>query len=278
MAERMVNKIVLLIFLIFVVACSNDWHASLPNPWTLSEEQISEILPQFHQQYPKFEDRLKAITLWRIGTPYDEFKLGEEITPDKDPIFRLDVSDCTVHVLTSLALAQSRNWAEARENMKVIHYKEDELGNQFPTYESRWHFTSERIHLSLYTDDITEELLDLNLLRNVHLELNKKDDGTNLLNINWSNDIELSFIPNRFIDQDLLKKLPKICGIAFVRESYIKNGLLIAHEGILIDRQYLVHASSEFGQTVNVDFLEYYSRNGKPRFDGIMIYKFVPLD
>ena len=42
-------------------------------------------------------------------------------------LFRLDVSDCTVHVLTSLATAQSKNWVEAKENMITIHYKEDEI-------------------------------------------------------------------------------------------------------------------------------------------------------
>ena len=176
----MVKKITLFVLFILVLACSNDWYASLPNPWTLSEEQVSEILPQFYEQYPKFEDRLKAITQWRIGTPYDEFKLGEEVAPDKDPLFRLDTSDCTVHVLTSLALAQSRSWTEARENMKVIHYKEDEFGNRSPTYESRWHFTSERIQLSDHTYGITEDLFDLGLLKNVRLALNKKNDGAKI--------------------------------------------------------------------------------------------------
>lgn len=273
----MVKKIILLILLLLVFTCSDNWYTSLPNPWTLSEEQLSEILPQFYEHYPKFEDRLKAITLWRIGTPYEEFKLGEETPPDDDPLFRLDVSDCTVHVLTSLALTQSRSWAEAKENMIIIHYKEDEFGNLNPSYESRWHFTSERIHLSLHTYDITEALFDLGELKNVDISLNKKSDGTNLLDINWSNDLNLSYIPNNLIDQGFLRKLPKVCGVAFVRESYINNGLLVAHEGILLDRQNLVHASSEYGETVNVDFLDYYFKNGEPRFDGIMVYKFDPI-
>ena len=41
-----------------------------------------------------------------MGTPYGIFKLGEEIDPDPDPILRVDTSDCTVHVLTTLAFAK----------------------------------------------------------------------------------------------------------------------------------------------------------------------------
>jgi hypothetical protein len=44
----------------------------------------------------------------------------------------------------------------------------------------------------------------------------------------------------------------------------------------LIDQTDLVHASSEFGKTARVDFIDYLYRGGKPRFDGIMIYKIEP--
>ncbi|SVD89957.1 uncharacterized protein METZ01_LOCUS442811, partial [marine metagenome] len=40
---------------------------------------------------------MKAIARWRVNTPYEIFKLGEEVDPDPDPIIRLDVSDCTAH-------------------------------------------------------------------------------------------------------------------------------------------------------------------------------------
>ena len=84
------------------------------------------------------------------------------------------------------------------------------------------------------------------------------------------------FIPTRNIDQDFLRSVPDICGIAFVRHSYFDMGILIAHEGVLIDRSNLVHASSELNYTGMVDFLEYLNNNGGPRFDGVMIYKFTP--
>lgn len=267
-------------FVIFTLGCSTnfEWVDSLPKPWLLNEEEVSELLPKFKEQYPDFGERLKALTLWRIGTPYEEFKLGEEKLPDTDPLFRLDVSDCTVHVLTSLVMAQSSNWDEARGKIINLHYKENADGIHLPTYTSRWHFTSDRLLSNPSTVNITERIVSNDELKSVELVLNQKHDGSYLLDIDWTKSIQISYIPNYLIDNDFLIELPDICGIAFVRESYIENGLLIAHEGILLDKIDLVHASSNAGQTVKIDFMEYYFSNDYPIFDGILIYKFVPLD
>ena len=282
----MLNKLLKLLYvsiLIIITSCSNErenwrWIDTLPNPWLLSKTEVSNILPEFHKRFPNFEERLKAITIWRIGTPYEIFKLGEETLPDIDPIIRLDVSDCTVHVLTSLSFAQSKDWDEARDNMIKIHYKIDENGNHTPIYKSRWHFTSDRIISNPYTVNITNELTGSSDLENVDLTLNYKDDGSELLDIDWSKKVQFSYIPNNKVDLNLLEKLPNVCGIAFVRKSYFKNGLAIAHEGILIDQKDMIHASLDADKTVRVDLLEYYFGDENPIFDGIMIYKFVPLD
>jgi len=133
-------KILNVLILMITTSCSGEtdnqqWIETLPKPWLLSETEVSKILPEFHKRFPNFEDHLKAIVIWRIGTPYELFKLGEEVLPDTDPIFRLDVSDCTVHVLTSLSIAQSKTWDEARDKIIAIHYKINEDGNQKPTYD-----------------------------------------------------------------------------------------------------------------------------------------------
>ena len=282
----MLNRLFIIInvlILIIITSCCGEsknqqWIDNLPKPWLLSESEVSNILPAFHKRFPNFEERLIAFATWRIGTPYELFKLGEEIPPDTDPIIRLDVSDCTVHVLTSLSFAQSKTWDEAREKIIKIHYKINEDGNQIPTYQSRWHFTSDRIISNPYTVNITNELVDSSELENVNLILNVKEDDSELLELAWSKNIQLSYIPNNKIDSELLEKLPQVCGIAFVRTSHFKDGLAIAHEGILIDKEYLIHASSLTNNTAKVNFINYYFANGEPRFDGIMIYKFVPID
>ena len=276
-------KILNVSILIIITSCSGKiddepWIQSLPKPWLLSETDVSEILPQFHKRYPNFEERLKAITIWRIGTPYELFKLGEETLPDTDPIIRLDVSDCTVHVLTSMTFAQSKTWNEARSNIIKIHYKIDEDGNYIPTYESRWHFTSDRILSNPNTINITNKFVDSGELENIGLTLNIKNDGSELLELGWFREIQLSYIPNKKIDSELLQKLPQVCGIAFVRKSLFQDGLAIAHEGILIDQNDLIHASSDAGKTVRINMLNYYFGNNNPQFDGIMIYKFVPIE
>jgi len=126
MKKSIFTVILSLNFLLFSCAATvtdEQWISAMPKPWQLSRQQLDKTLPMFKQRFPDFNDRLRALALWRVGTPYEIFKLGEERAPDKDPIFRLDVSDCTGHVLTSLSLAQSNTWEEARNNMIKIHYK-----------------------------------------------------------------------------------------------------------------------------------------------------------
>ena len=153
------------------------WLASLPEPWQISEHEIATVMPQFHERYPGFEERLRALALWRVGTPYQLYQLGEEVEPDLDPIFRLDVSDCTAHVLTSLSLAQSRSWDEARLNMVNLHYKADSDGDKQPTYKSRWHYTTDRLLSNPSTVDISAELVPEENLATVNIILNQGENG-----------------------------------------------------------------------------------------------------
>ena len=269
-------KIILLLLLFFSCNSSTelDWVFSLPKPWTLSNDEVTKLLPGFQKRFPDFNDRLKAINIWRVGTPYGIFKLGEEIEPDPDPILRIDTSDCTVHVLTSLAFTTSASWSETRKKMIDIHYKPDFSGRKIPTYGSRWHYTSDRIINNPYTADITKSIVQKDNLDSVMIVLNKKKDGSEFLNLNWTSKNKIYFIPTKNVNEFLLSKLPDICGAAFVRKSYFKNGIVIAHEGVLIDNKELIHASSKQKKTVRVNFIDYINNNGNPRFDGIMFYKF----
>jgi len=269
-----------IILLLIFIGCTNssNWVGTLPKPWQLNEEQISDILPQFHKKFPDFHDRLRAFALWQVGKPYELFCLGEESGEDKDPIFRLDVSDCTVHILTSLASAQSYSWQEAKNTLIDIHYKPSDDGISIPTYKSRWHFTTDRIQDNPSTKNITSSLINNKELMTVNLTLNKKENGDEFLNLDWQKPTTIQFIPNKLIDKDLLYKLPSIAGVAFVKKSYYKMGLVVAHEGMIIDNKNIIHASSEFGKTVMMDFMEYYFLDDGPRFDGILIFSFNQIE
>ena len=253
------------------------WVDTIPDPWLLSETEFEFYLPQFHERFPNYIDRLKALNLWRVGTPYDLFCLGEESGKDNDPLLRADSSDCTVHVLTTLAFAESFTWQNARDAMVDIHYKMDENGDKKPTYISRWHYTSDRLLHHDRTVDITSSVAHENDLVKVEIELNKKQDGSEFLDLNWSSNETIKFIPTVKITENILLNLPAVSGVAFVKKSYFKMGIVIAHEGYLIDQINLIHASSEYNKTVNVDFLSYLFNDGDPRFDGIMFYKINPI-
>ena len=253
------------------------WVDTIPDPWLLSETEFEFYLPQFHERFPNYIDRLKALNLWRVGTPYDLFCLGEESGKDNDPLLRADSSDCTVHVLTTLAFAESFTWQNARDAMVDIHYKMDENGDKKPTYISRWHYTSDRLLHHDRTVDITSSVAHENDLVKVEIELNKKQDGSEFLDLNWSSNETIKFIPTVKITENILLNLPAVSGVAFVKKSYFKMGIVIAHEGYLIDQTNLIHASSEHNKTVNVDFLSYLFNDGDPRFDGIMFYKINPI-
>ena len=61
-------------------------------------------------------------------------------------------------------------------------------------------------------------------------------------------------------------------------KAYFKMGLIIAHEGIIIDNKDIIHASQEFGKTVQMNFLDYYFADNKARFDGVVFFSFHPLE
>ena len=249
------------------------WVDTIPDPWLLSETEFEFYLPQFHERFPNYYDRLKALNLWRVGTPYGLFCLGEESGKDNDPLLRADSSDCTVHVLTTIAFAESFTWQNARDAMVDIHYKMDENGEKIPTYISRWHYTSDRILHHDRTIDITSSVAHKNDLEKVEIELNKKEDGSEFLDLNWSSNESIYYIPSEKINENILLKLPQVCGVAFVKRKYFKLGIVIAHEGYIIDKTNLIHASSEFKKTMNVNFIDYYFENSEPKFDGVMFYK-----
>jgi len=253
-----------------------DWLAAQPRPWSLSEAEVTAVLPAFQERFPGFEDRLRALALWRIGTPYGIFKLGEEAEPDPDPIFRLDVSDCTAHVLTSLALAQSSSWDEARANMIELHYKPGEDGARKPDYRRRWHYTADRLASHPSTVNISEELAG-DRVATATVTLNIRSDGSENLDLGWSRALEARYIPNDLVTPQLLARLPGIVGVAFVKPAWFGMGLVIGHEGMILDGTDLLHASQEAGRTVRQDFLDYYFTADGPRFGGIMIYRFLPI-
>ena len=264
---------ILSVYGVYANQSSYKWTESLPDPWTLTNEQLDLYLPRFRKMHPDYHNRLIALNLWRVGTPYGIFCLGEEQGVDPDPIIRFDTSDCTVHVLTTIALAESNSFQHAKDVMINIHYKPNQYGKSTPTYRSRWHFTSDRLLNHPITVDITSKISSPNDLETINIELNKKENGSQFLDLGWTSVESIDYIPIEKLSDDMLANLPSICGAAFVKKDYFKNGIVIAHEGYVVNGKDLIHASSIEKKTVNVDLFSYLKKDEQSfRFDGIMFF------
>ena len=248
-----------------------QWVEKQKKLYELSPAETNLILKELQVRFPNKAERLKALAILRIGTPYQLGCLGEESGRDKDPIFRLDVTDCTAFVLTTVALLNSQNLDEAKEIMRFLNYRPDsEI-----TFESRLHFTTDRNEASPYFRDITGEGICGCKLKTKKVTLNKiKADGKRLIDIDWEKEIVMKYIPNQYITKELFDNLPKAIGIAFIKEGDEEIGLDIRHEGFLVDGELLFHATPTEGKVVEVDFFEYYFKPDHiPQFDGIILFE-----
>jgi hypothetical protein len=244
------------------------------------------VLADLARHVPRFEDRLWTLALARLGAPYALGTLGEESGDDPDPVFRVDEADCTVLVLTTAALAHAQSAAEAEQWMHPANYRL--RGNSYAvTYQNRLHFTEDRLTSSPLFADITAEVARPEELKTVRVVLNRQKSGMELLPLDWERELTLSYVPARHLEA-VLARAPELCGIALVRLANVPKGFFVAHEGFLLDRHCLLHASSETGKVVLVDALDYVLRRDDPghgsgsargsargpRFDGAIIYAF----
>jgi hypothetical protein len=248
-----------------------QWVEKQKKLYELPSTETDLILKEIQLRFTDKPERLKALAILRIGTPYQLGCLGEESGRDTDPIFRLDVTDCTVFVLTTVALLHSQNLEEAREMMKFLNYRP----NSEITFENRLHFTTDRNEVSPYFRDVTGESICGCKLKTKKVTLNKiKADGKRLIDIDWEKEIVLKYIPNEYITKELFQNLPKAIGIAFIKEGDEGLGLDVRHEGFLFDGEFLFHATSVKGKVVAEDFFEYYfGENGSPGFDGVVLFE-----
>ena len=88
--------------------------------------------------------------------------------------------------------------------------------------------------------------------------------------------MQLPFIPKKFINQELLSRLPELCGVGIVQKELFKKGIVIAHEGILVKGTEFIHASKFAGKVVREDFYRYTRKlrleDRKPVCDGVVFY------
>ncbi len=251
--------------------------AETPMLYTIKDKvRIDSLLADVHRRYGSIEERMKVLALMRIGTPYSGGCLGEEKPPDEGPLFRIDVTDCTVFILTNCAMAHQKSYKEARDMMKLINYYNPPLvGREVVSYNNRIHFTYERLHQSPYFKDISTELLPSSQCAKITLTLNRKSDGGKLIDIPWEKKVTALYIPSGAINKELFSKLPVACGVGFIRKKNFKLGVVVSHEGMIVDGKYLIHASSVNGRVEKTDFMNFYFTANPGYYDGILISRFL---
>ena len=260
--------------------------ASVVNPYKnfcqLSSEEINKLLPQLQKDFPDFEDRLRTIALERIDTPYNLKAIGDGKGYDSNPVFNIRTTNCTAFILTNVALASARTYQQADSAMAYINYYPVPAGQDPINYKNRIHYTSHRLQSSNYFYVLTDSIADKKQQRTINLILNRKQDGSHFLPINWEKHIELNYIPRKNITKNLLKKFPNVCGVGIVRKELFEKGIIIGHEGIVIDGKYFIHASLFADKVVKEDFYGYTRKrritDGKFVCDGIVVYQMKEVD
>lgn len=85
-------------------------------------EKLDVFLEQLHQSKTDPVTRLHQISKLFLGVPYGrESEVAESTRAEKES-FRFDALDCTTFLEQALALAHSRNLAQAEENLIKIRY------------------------------------------------------------------------------------------------------------------------------------------------------------
>lgn len=271
----MKGSLVVLYLLILFYSLENLFPSS-KKFYHLSINEINELLPKLHKQFPDFEARLQALSRIRLNTPYEFKAIGEGSGFEPSPIFRVDKTNCTVFVLTNIALASAQTYQQAESLMTRLNYYSESNGIHAVSYQNRRHFTSDRLLTSEFFELITSAVAEPVELDTVHIVLNRQIDGSHFLPIHWEKEIELPYIPQNFISRELLERLPATCGVGIIQKELFQKGIVIAHEGFLFEKKDFIHASKYARKVIREDFLRYTYKKKigtrEPICDGIVVY------
>lgn len=167
----------------------------------LTIDEIDELLPKLREQYLDFHDRIRALSLIRLSTPYEFKAIGDGTGYEPIPIFRVDKTNYTAFILTNMALASAYNYQQAESLMTYLNYYPGLEGQNTIFYQNRRHYTSDRLVTSEYFELITTSIIQPEKLDTVHIVLNRQSDGTHFLPIDWEKEIELPYFQlNRFLN------------------------------------------------------------------------------
>jgi hypothetical protein len=150
----------------FISPCHAEDNVQIISSYNMA--QYDNVIENFYYNNPGFktlpveEKIIKASSLF-LGKPYNLGALGEGPVGklDQDPLYRTDSFDCMTFVSTVLALVNSANLQEFKNNIKKINYKNGNVA-----YFKRNHFTNidwnKNNQYNNFLEDYTNKLIDEN--------------------------------------------------------------------------------------------------------------------
>jgi hypothetical protein len=240
--------------------------------YTCTGKELDALLPQLQRLFPVFDERVKALAQIYLGAPY----VADPLTHEAADWLPYGATNCTMYILYVEAFANSRCMAEAREHMRLLHYRGGRVG-----FAERYHFTEDRITdpANRYFAETTGKyVLDTKSLRRIAIELNRKKDGSLLFDDRlgrWTKKVVLSYIPREGFTTKMLAPLPRVLGIAFVKKANWDQGAIVGHEGLLIDGD-LYHSSLNRGVIVEKKYLT--ARFPASQWEGMILFRLLPQE
>ena len=227
---QMKNKLFLLLF--FITSCTTD------------------VQNNFGEQY--------------LNSKYLNDPLGEEKTPDKDPLIRFDAFDCTTFVETSLANGDVKKLCK-------IRYKNDEVN-----FVSRNHFVETDWLKNNGFENVSNLYGDVSVRKVV---IDKKSWFKKVHNIDTDfqkQTVDIEYIPYKNLSKIDVQSPLVVLFIYDGNGMYDKIGtdLAVVHMGFLLPGNILRHASKQYGRVMDVDFETYANKRKQNKHNlGIALVK-----
>ena len=182
--------------------------------------------------------RVDLLSRQFLKTPYKESTLTGDSQTSEVFVVNLEGLDCFTLVDYVEAMRRSNSFSFFKENLKKVRYRSGEV-----TFKDRNHFFTDWIAFSSdYIADVTKQI-GAEKCKNVQKRLNEKKDGTVFLPGIDCRFREITYIPSKYVGENVLKKLKTGDYVGIYSE---KEELDVSHVGILIkenDTINLRHAS-----------------------------------
>lgn len=198
-----------------------------------------------------------------LGVQYKEHTLLGDADTEEVFVINLGAVDCFTFLEYIEAMRLSDSFTAFKYRLKRIRYQ-----NAIVDYYKRNHFFTDWKEYNFnFVSDVTNQAGDGKAVIREKI-LNLKEDGTLFLEGIESRLRVISYIPSELIDDKTTAALKTGDYVGIYSE---KSGLDVSHVGILVKNASIAifrHASSEYKEVVEQDFLEYVA--GKP---GIIIIR-----